>query len=408
MDAPQSVSPTQPDLPPGRRRRPGIGTSSSLRGLHIAYLAVIVVLVIVIVFLGAKAYKARRALKEVAEHFGILETARSSIPRKGGAALRNATPEELTTPRSFDERRREVDSLVQRALDLEEFGPASELSEACAHALAGGKRLRPIIILEITRRLNEKAVISAGTSADTPALVDAADGALFMEYLHTASLVIDDHPDFDDDAVRRQQASLHVKTGPAVAQMAAISMVAAAFQNICRQIDWIRDNCPQVKNVDRMSTLLCNDVSRAIGACGAAGGQYMDGVSLAQLQQEYGGSAIMDIMYKKTATFFEISFITGWLIGGGAAERLDEVRDAGRNFGIAFQIADDIGDTEEDQQRQLSGKPGWNFALYYGEEAALREVEQRLNACRLILARLDLWTPLWDEIYQKVWGMAAR
>ena len=66
-----------------------------------------------------------------------------------------------------------------------------------------------------------------------------------------------------------------------------------------------------------------------------------------------------------------------------------------------------IGDVEQDARRQRAGKPGWNWALVYGTEAAEREVLRRLNACRLTLSRNGLFTPLWKDIYKKVWGMTT-
>ena len=239
--------------------------------------------------------------------------------------------------------------------------------------------------------------------------MDPADAALFIECLHSGSLVIDDLPDFDNDAVRRGKASVHALTSPAVAQMAALSLVSAAFQDICRQIDWIRDNCPEFKNVDRIGTRLCHDVSRAIGLEGAAGGQFLDSSSLpdAELSERLGPDPVLEIMRRKTATFFEVAFLAGWLVSGAAVEGADDLKRAGRYFGTAFQIADDIGDMAQDAARQAAGKPGRNFANLYGEEEARRLVAQNLNACGLILREKKIFTPVWREIYDRVWGSAG-
>ena len=120
------------------------------------------------------------------------------------------------------------------------------------------------------------------------------------------------HADDDNDDTRRGKDTVHVKTSPAIAQMAALSLVSAAFQDVCRQIDWIRDNCPEFKNVDRIGTRLCHDISQAIGAMGAAGGQFMDtSLTEDELFETHGEEAILEIMQLKTATFFEIAFLTG-------------------------------------------------------------------------------------------------
>lgn len=362
---------------------------------HAIYLAVIAALIIVIVCLAAVAVRTRRRVREVEERFGLGREVRAAVPR--AEPLRELAAEQLLRERTFDEYRQEVDGLIERAVALGEFGQKGKLAEACAHALRGGKRLRPVILLEIAR--------AAALRDDRP-LVDPADAALFVEYLHAASLVIDDLPAFDDDAERRGQPTVHALATPAVAQMAALSLVAAAFQDVCRQVDWIRDNCPEFKNVDRIGTRICHDVSRALGALGAAGGQYMDSsLSEDELFAERGPDAVLEIMQLKTATFFEVAFLVGWLISGAPAADADDLQRAGRHFGTAFQIADDIGDMGQDAARRAAGKPGWNYANQYGAEEARRRVTQNLNACRLILEEKGIHTPLWREIYEKVWGM---
>ena len=374
---------------------------------HAVYLATIAVLIIVVVYASAKAVRAHKVMTDVEARFGLNETIRSSHPRKGGEPLRRYTAADLLRPRTFDQYRREVDALLERAQTLEEFGKKTQLSEACSKALVGGKRLRAIILLEIARaatirRLRTRRDGLLSQQGDEPTPVDAGEAALFIEYIHTASLVVDDLPEFDNDLLRRGRPSLHAEVGPAVAQMAALSLIAAAFQNVCRQLDWIRDNCPEMKNVDRIGTRICNDVSRALGALGAAGGQYMDVSSAETLLDEHGPDAVADLMYRKTATFFEIATVAGWLTAGGEPEQTTVMRDIGRHVGTAFQIADDIGDMARDAARAAQGKPGWNFANEYGRDVAQREVERNLKGARLLLTQTSCWTPLWAEIYAQV------
>lgn len=375
---------------------------------HIIYLAIIAVLVLVIVYAGARAIRANRMMREVEERFGLGAEVRASVPR--AHPLRELSAEELLRVRSFTEYRKEVDGLVERALELGEFstlGVSTRLSSACAHALRGGKRLRPITTMEVARAATVARKEAAQDGAPPVDVVDPANAALFIEYLHAASLVIDDLPAFDDDNERRGKASVHAETSPAVAHMAALSLVSAAFQDVARQIDWIRDNCPEFKNVDRVGTRLCHDVGLALGALGAAGGQFMDSsLSPEELYAQGGDGAVLEILQLKTAAFFEISFLTGWLISGGSIKGGVDVQRAGRHFGTAFQIADDIGDMTQDAQRRAAGKPGWNFANEHGEEEATRAVAQNLHTCRHILEEKNLFTPLWLEIYEKVWDMA--
>lgn len=369
---------------------------------HALYLAAIAALVLIL----AAATRASRRQK------AAWAAARVSRPR--AAPLREEEAYSAPGPRAaalladktYEERRREVDGLVARAQALGEFAPGEgrppgRLAAACAHALAGGKRLRPIITLEVAR---------AAALARGEAPVDAAEAALAVEYLHASSLVIDDLPAFDDDAERRGAPSLHARAGAATAQMAALSLVAAAFQGFARQVDWIRDHhassCP---NPDLVGARLCHDVAASLGAEGAARGQYMDAVlPAAELFEQHGDAALLELMEKKTATFFEVAFLAGWLVaGGGAGDAAARVQRAGRLFGTAYQIADDLGDMEQDAARQAAGKPGWNYANAHGAPAAAGAVEENLAACRALLGGEGLDTPLWSEIFGKVRRMAG-
>jgi geranylgeranyl pyrophosphate synthase len=357
-------------------------------------LAVVLLLILIIAALSAKLYTVNCAITKMEDAFGLNINNRAA-QRKDNAQLRVISSEDLLRPKTLGEYQSEINGLIERAYTLEDFGHKTLLSEACKKALTGGKRVRSAILMEIAR---------ATTLKRGGVAVDPAEVALFIEYLHSASLVIDDLPEFDNDLTRRGLPSLHAEMGPAVAQMAAISLVAAAFQNICRQIDWIRDNCPDFKYVDRVGVLMCNDVSRAIGAAGAAGGQYMDISSIDDLIREHGTEALFELMYKKTATFFEMAVVIGWLVAGGDVNETDALRAIGRHVGIAFQIADDIGDMTSDAERKR-----WNFANEYSREFATAEVTRNLQFAQDEMAKRGLWTPIWEnELFPAIWGMTGN
>jgi geranylgeranyl pyrophosphate synthase len=374
--------------------------------VHAVYLAVIALLIVLLAYAAAKAFRARKTLQDVEERFGLRDEQATGEPRKGGETLRPYRAKDILRERAYEECRREVDALVARAQALEEFGAApKQLAEACALALQGGKRLRAIILLEVARATSARRSAASAYPA-TP--VDAAEAALFIEYLHAASLIVDDLPEFDNDLERRGRPAVHAAVGPAVAQMAALALVAAAFQNICRQIDWIRDNCPEVKNVDRVATRMCAEVGRSLGALGAAGGQTLDITSPSAVLEALGEDASAEVARRKTASFFELAVVSGWLVAGGEAEQVPVLRDIGRLVGTAFQLADDLRDMESDAERDATGAPrsSWNFANTYGSVAADRELERNLNGARLLLSQCGLWTPLWKEIVGLIRGVA--
>ncbi len=373
---------------------------------HAVYLAVIAVLALVLVYAAARAVKAHRSIKDFEARFGV-GAGQLAAPR--ARALR-PRPVDLLAERTYEGYRKEIDEALERAREMGEFGDKSKLSEACGMALRGGKRLRAIVTLEVARAASAQQAGTAGRRAPAAphvSPIDAMEAALFIEYVHAAALIIDDLPCFDDDSLRRGGPALHVAVGPAVAQLAALALVAAAYQNICRQVDWIRANCPEALNADRIGMQICGEASRAMGAMGAAGGQYMDISDEESLAQEYRDQGVELITYRKTATFFEIACVAGWLAGGGAAGNQETMREIGKLVGTAFQIADDIGDMDVDRARTREGKPGWNFAEAYGKDVAARELDRNLRGARLLLTQAGLWTPLWEkDLYPRIRAMA--
>ena len=353
-------------------------------------LAVIAVLAIMLVCAVAYAVRANKARQEISKRFGLSAPLCCVEPRR--RPLRAQRPD--FRPKKRDELRREVDALVAAALDQGEF-PDNALGRACRYALQGGQRLRGTIVLEIARKLGE----SRGG-----ARVDAAEAALFVEYLHAASLVLDDLPLFDDDATRRGRASLHALVGERLAGLAAGVLTAVAFRNLCRQIDWVRSSCPEIPGPDRIAAQLLAEACRALGADGAIGGQFFDALPAAELRQALGNDGPLEVTRLKTGAIFELAFVVGWAVCGGELSRLADIRLAGQQFGLAYQIADDLADAEQDAERQKSGRPGHNVAIAYGAELARSELNRSLAACRRCLERENLWSPLWAELEKLVRG----
>lgn len=351
-------------------------------------LAVIAVLAIVLVCAVAYAVRANKARQEISKRFGAGAPPHCIEPRP--LPLRKQPLD--FRPKKCDGLRREVDALIAAALDQGEF-PDNALGRACRYALQGGQRLRGAIVLELARKLGENR---------GGARVDAAEAALFVEYLHAASLVLDDLPLFDDDATRRGRASLHTLVGERVAGLAAGVLTAAAFRNLCRQIDWVRSNCPEVPGPDRIAAQLLAEACRALGADGAIGGQFFDALPAAELRQALGNDGPLEVTRLKTGAIFELTFAVGWAVSGGELSRLADIRLAGQQFGLAYQIADDLLDAAHDAERQKNGRPGHNVALAFGPDLARSELSRSLAACRRCLERESLWTPLWAELEKMV------
>jgi hypothetical protein len=108
----------------------------------------------------------------------------------------------------------------------------------------------------------------------------------------------------------------------------------------------------------------------------------------------------------KTASLFELAVGVGWAVAGGDALHLDRMAAIGRHLGIAFQIADDIGDATKDAAKATPERPDTNYALRHGRATALADLDRNLRTAEQLLRRERLWTPPGEkELYPAVRAM---
>jgi geranylgeranyl pyrophosphate synthase len=285
-----------------------------------------------------------------------------------------------------------TEAMIAAAAARGDYGPDPRFRAACLHAMAGGKRLRPAIVLEVAR--------AAGGA-------DASEAALAVECMHAASLTIDDLPEFDDDAERRGAPSVQAAYGAATARLVAFALAAAAFQCVCRQIDNLKAGGMSSAAADGIGLQLAALVSRTMGAAGAARGQYME-LARTELADDLApGVFAATVGDLKTAAVFEMTVCVGWLVGGGRVEDLDVVAAAGRALGRAYQAADDLGDAGKDAGREVNAAS--NLALADGADAARAYLEAELDEARRGLRAAGLWSPLWGrELFPAVRRMAIQ
>jgi farnesyl diphosphate synthase len=297
-----------------------------------------------------------------------------AIPRKGGI-LRPFDKQKLAQPKTILEYQNDINELISEAHRRQEFGNNNILADACYKALIGGKRIRAIMIMEIARL--------------TCSEIDVYEMALFIEYIHAASLVIDDLPAFDNDMMRRGRPSIHAEFGQAIAQMCATALIATGLQNICRQIDWIKENSNNDSyGVNIMGIKLYSLISNALGVSGASGGQCLE------LSTESNISDQVAVM--KTASLFELSICSGWLVAGGDMKKIKKMIKIGRHIGRAFQFADDLCDMEKDKVKPFDA----NYANIYGVNATKKEIYNNLTIAKKLLKSEKLWSKIWkDELF---------
>ncbi len=205
--------------------------------------------------------------------------------------------------------------------------------------MAGGKRLRPILVLASA----EGTAQATGTS-EAAARDAAMPAACAIEMIHTYSLIHDDLPSMDDDDLRRGRPTSHVVHGEGMAILAGDGLQAEAFSLLARE--------PQGLHAALMARKLqvLSLVADAAGAAGMVGGQAIDlaavspgpGAAVAPIDAE----GLQRMHAQKTGALIRASVGAGAVMAG-ADDRLAATLDQyGAEIGLAFQIVDDILDIE--------------------------------------------------------------
>lgn len=209
--------------------------------------------------------------------------------------------------------------------------PQEELYVAMNYSLnSGGKRLRPLLVLGAGEYLG----------AEAESLIPLFKA---VEYLHTASLILDDLPAQDNASTRRGRPTCHIAFGEHVAQLAAVSLIARAFESLS-ELDASAETKAEIVSA----------FGKAIGALGLCGGQAID------LSRSAAHSPTLDELEHrydlKTGVGLVISMKAVCILAGAPDETADGICAYARHVGCAFQIGDDL--LEVDSNEALTGKDG--------------------------------------------------
>lgn len=219
------------------------------------------------------------------------------------------------TAREYKER---IDAALARCFVTEEDYPLSGLADAMRYSLlAGGKRIRPTLVLEFCR--------IAGGDVELAMPVACA-----IEMLHTYSLIHDDLPCMDNDELRRGRPTNHVVYGECTATLAGDALQAEAFGTI------LRCGLPAERRA-RCAEHLAN----AVGLDGMCGGQYLDMLGEGK---HLSDAELTQINTRKTGALLTAACLMGVAAAGGTAEQEDAAARYGAALGLAFQIRDDMLD----------------------------------------------------------------
>jgi geranylgeranyl pyrophosphate synthase len=200
----------------------------------------------------------------------------------------------------------------------------ARLHEAMRYSLqAGGKRLRPVLVLATAELFGAKA------DAALPA-------AVAIECLHTYSLIHDDLPCMDNDDLRRGRPTVHRHFDEATALLAGDALLTHAFALLAEAY----------AAQPALAHALMRELADAAGSRRLIGGQMED--LLAEKKTDATTEELEFIHLNKTAAMIEAALVMGGLIGGANEDSIAALRLAGRHLGLAFQIIDDILDATAD------------------------------------------------------------
>ena len=216
----------------------------------------------------------------------------------------------------------EVESAVDQYLPAEGTRP-SRIHEAMLYSMrAGGKRLRPVLVLAANKLLNSP--------------LDAMPAAIAVECLHTYSLIHDDLPSIDNADLRRGKPTSHKRFDESTAVLAGDALLTYAFQLLTRHYAETPDICAK----------LVSELAETAGSQRLIGGQVEDILGEGAPISE---DTLNFIHLNKTSALIECCLAMGGIIGGASEEQLEALRSYGREIGIAFQIIDDILDATSDE-----------------------------------------------------------
>lgn len=226
-------------------------------------------------------------------------------------------------------RTEEINKVIQSYLPEEE-GFAKTMAQAMNYSiLAGGKRLRPMLILETLRLFGGEEKLAYPFMAA-------------MEMIHTHSLVHDDLPALDNDDYRRGRLTTHKVYGEAMGVLSGVALLNYAYEVMLTAFDTADTPDCQAHVIQALKVM-----SHKTGLYGMLGGQSVD----VENDGKPMSREMIDYIYEnKTSALIEASVMTGAILGGATEEETAIVEKAAKNIGLAFQIQDDILDVTGDQK----------------------------------------------------------
>lgn len=235
--------------------------------------------------------------------------------------------------------RAEVNRYLETLLCRHDDAVGGTVFEAMRYAVLGSaQRIRPVLALRISRLTYAPQDLTMAAAAS-------------VELLHCASLIVDDLPCMDDSPFRRDRAAVHIRFGESTAVLAAFGLVALAARSV------LETDCAAAERERVVEFQLA--LLRSLDCCGLIAGQALD-LENASGQRHHTDSYISDL---KTVPLFSLAVQAGSLAPVNNADSRAVLSGFGREFGLAFQMSDDLLDGEEMDARPFREKLGLLRAL---------------------------------------------
>ena len=271
----------------------------------------------------------------------------------------------------YQNRIRSIENILKKYRPCQE-GYQKIIMEAMEYSLmAGGKRLRPML-------MKESYALFGGEGEVIEPFMAA------IEMIHTYSLVHDDLPAMDNDEYRRGRKTTHVVYGEDMGILTGDALLNYAFETACRAFDIAPEESGRIGQALKI-------LAGKAGIYGMIGGQVVDVKESGHILT----GEMLDFIYRlKTSALIESSMMIGAVLAGAGAEDTEKMEQIARGIGLAFQIQDDILDVTS--TTEVLGKPVHSdeknekttYVTWKGLEGARQEVarmtEEAVRALRAI------------------------
>lgn len=283
----------------------------------------------------------------------------------------------------LERRVQEIEKILKDYMP-EEQGPQKLIMEAMNYSImAGGKRLRPMLMQETYRLF--------GGEGDAVEPFMAA-----QEMIHTYSLVHDDLPAMDNDEYRRGKKTTWTVFGEDMAILAGDGLLNYAFETALKAFG--------KADADKVAECLKVLAGKA-GIYGMIGGQVVDVMSE---EKKIDMETLLFIHRKKTSALIQSSMMIGAILAGASKEQVEKIEQIGEQIGLAFQIQDDILDVTS--SLEVLGKPVHSdeknekttYLTLEGLEKSKRDVEEISHCAILGLQSFEQENPFLTELVEKL------